>query len=344
MKKWELLITRETVLFERYLRIDGYREMFGSRSRVQVRNLLTVNRAGLTALYVYAPEARERLKVILSEYRKGNFRKLRPFWEEIIKNLEKSVNQFLKQSNSTAFPKFARDYKLGRAIVFYTEGLSKLMAKGHYPAEIIQLVGEWHERAETVTCKAWDQVKKVVVKLAKRRGVLKEDILYYLPDEFFRLLKSGKTVSERVINQRRKYYVLLMRNGRIRLYLGNAAHAIERKELPLRDVTAVHILKGMPASQGYAKGLVRIVNTEAQVRKMKNGEILVSIMTTPRLVSAVKKAAAIVTDEGGITSHAAIVARELKTPCIVGTKIATQVFKDGDRVEVDAVRGIVRKI
>jgi pyruvate,water dikinase len=62
------------------------------------------------------------------------------------------------------------------------------------------------------------------------------------------------------------------------------------------------------------------------------------------MMTAVRKAAAIVTDEGGMTAHAAIVAREFKIPCIVGTKIATQAFKDGDRVEVDAYRGIMKRI
>jgi pyruvate,water dikinase len=67
-------------------------------------------------------------------------------------------------------------------------------------------------------------------------------------------------------------------------------------------------------------------------------------MTVPDLVSAMKRAAAIVTDEGGVTCHAAIISRELKKPCIIGTKVATKVFKDGDLVEVDANKGIVRII
>ena len=67
-------------------------------------------------------------------------------------------------------------------------------------------------------------------------------------------------------------------------------------------------------------------------------------MTTPDYVPAMKRAAAIVTDKGGRTCHAAIVSRELKIPCVIGTKIATQVFKTGDIVEVDAERGIVKKI
>ncbi|MFC1612894.1 PEP-utilizing enzyme [Patescibacteria group bacterium] len=70
--------------------------------------------------------------------------------------------------------------------------------------------------------------------------------------------------------------------------------------------------------------------------------MLVSHMTNPGIVPAMKQAVAIITDMGGITCHAAIVSRELKKPCIIGTKIATQVLKDGDMVEVDADKGIVR--
>jgi len=65
-------------------------------------------------------------------------------------------------------------------------------------------------------------------------------------------------------------------------------------------------------------------------------------MTTPELIGGMRKASAFVTDEGGIISHAAIIAREMKKPCIIGTKIATKVLKDGDLVEVDADRGVVR--
>jgi phosphohistidine swiveling domain-containing protein len=101
-------------------------------------------------------------------------------------------------------------------------------------------------------------------------------------------------------------------------------------------------LKGQAAYLGNAKGIARIVKNRKQVEKVKTGDILVSPMTTPDFISAMKKAAAFVTDEGGIVCHAAIVARELKKPCIVGTKIATRVLKDGDMVEVDADRGIVK--
>ncbi len=77
---------------------------------------------------------------------------------------------------------------------------------------------------------------------------------------------------------------------------------------------------------------------------MEKGHILVSHSTNPNILSAMIKASAIITNAGGLTCHAAIVAREFKIPCVIGTKIATKVLKDGDMVEVDAQRGIVRKI
>ena len=67
-------------------------------------------------------------------------------------------------------------------------------------------------------------------------------------------------------------------------------------------------------------------------------------MTSPAFVNLLKKTAGFITDEGGITCHAAIIARELKKPCIIGTKVATQVLQDGDLVEVDADKGVVRVI
>ncbi|MDP3957678.1 MAG: PEP-utilizing enzyme [bacterium] len=102
--------------------------------------------------------------------------------------------------------------------------------------------------------------------------------------------------------------------------------------------------KGTSASSGKISAKVRIVLGSNDFGKFKKGEILVTQMTRPAFLPLMRMAAAIVTDEGGLTCHAAIIARELRIPCIVGTKVATQVLKDGDLVEVDANAGVVRKI
>lgn len=101
-------------------------------------------------------------------------------------------------------------------------------------------------------------------------------------------------------------------------------------------------LKGQAAYPGIQQGRVKIVKRLDQAEVLQEGEIIVSPMTTPDFAPATKKAAALITDEGGVTCHAAIIAREMKKPCIIGTKFATQVLQDGDLVEVDAESGVVR--
>lgn len=126
--------------------------------------------------------------------------------------------------------------------------------------------------------------------------------------------------------------------------VGKRARAYMKKLYREEKIGKISELKGSPACIGKATGAVKIVNVTADMVKMRQGDILVSTATSPDIVPAMKKAGAIVTEMGGITSHASIVSRELGVPCVIGTKIATKVFKDGDRVEVDAERGVVRKL
>ena len=101
------------------------------------------------------------------------------------------------------------------------------------------------------------------------------------------------------------------------------------------------ILDGLSASPGIATGKVKIVNDVSELSKIMPGDILVAIMTSPDYVPAMKRAAAIVCDEGGITAHASIVSRELGIPCIVGTEKATKVLKENQLITVDATSGKV---
>jgi phosphohistidine swiveling domain-containing protein len=103
-------------------------------------------------------------------------------------------------------------------------------------------------------------------------------------------------------------------------------------------------LKGSIGYPGKATGRAKLVFDPKKSQDFKLGDILVTGMTRPEFLPLMKKAGAFVTDAGGLLSHAAIVARELKKPCVLGTGSATRVFKDGDLLEVDANKGIVRKI
>jgi len=101
------------------------------------------------------------------------------------------------------------------------------------------------------------------------------------------------------------------------------------------------LLRGTPASPGKVQGKVKVILDPKECKKMKKGEILVTVMTDPLYLPAIEKAKAIITDIGGLLSHAAIIARELGIPCIVNTKKATKVLKDGVEVIVDGTKGMI---
>jgi len=118
--------------------------------------------------------------------------------------------------------------------------------------------------------------------------------------------------------------------------------AVEKAAAEVRpEIKAPVLLLGAPASPGIAIGPVKLVPDASQIDKVKDGNILVAEMTTPDFVPAMKRAAAIVTDRGGRTAHAAIVSRELGIPCIVGAENATTTLKDGQMITVDGATGNV---
>lgn len=112
----------------------------------------------------------------------------------------------------------------------------------------------------------------------------------------------------------------------------------------LLNVEKTQEIKGSVGYAGKIQGKVRVVIDPFSAPDFEPGSILVTNMTRPDFLPLMKKAGAFVTNEGGITCHAAIIAREMKKPCVIGTKIATQILKDGDLVEVDAEKGMVSLI
>lgn len=117
--------------------------------------------------------------------------------------------------------------------------------------------------------------------------------------------------------------------------IGNGAKAAESEEV------GKIILTGLGASPGVATGKVKIVSGSENLDKITKGDIMVTVMTTPDMVPAMKRAGAIVTDEGGMTCHAAIVSRELGCPAVVGTKKGTEILSDGMLITVDGGKGKV---
>lgn len=192
----------------------------------------------------------------------------------------------------------------------------------------------------------------VIAEISRRTGESVRDINLY-----YRLHEVGELVVQRTLlpqerKQARKHcFVAMIRDGEAVFLEGEEAEREARATLgSLFDVQKADSLKGVIANKGTVRGAVCIlhandvINARRLRHSFKRGDILVTEMTQPNVMDIVSKAGGIVTDEGGLLSHAAIVSRELKIPCIVNTHTATKVFKDGDMVEVDANAGVVRKI
>ena len=195
------------------------------------------------------------------------------------------------------------------------------------PDAIRNSVIELRNKSEKIEYEVYDKLEENAKKLV-------EDAEYMTVDE---IKAGGADVSSR--KEGWIYY-------NEKLITGNTEEFCKENEIELikPEAKETNEVKGMCAMKGKHVGKVRIVYAEEEGSNIEEGEVLVTPMTSPNYIAAIERAGAIVTDEGGITCHAAIVSRELNKPCVIGTKHATLAFKDGDIVEVDADKGIVRKI
>ncbi len=185
-------------------------------------------------------------------------------------------------------------------------------------------------------------VRNLLLEIAERLDMDYDYLLFLTYKEIRESLRRGKMPKGINLRERKKGFAVFLVDGQFKLVTGR--RLAEERAKRKAKITPVVELKGTIAFIGKHTGKARIIETIRDIEKVKDKDVLIAPMTNPYYVPAMIKAGAIVTDEGGILCHAAIVSRELGVPCIIATKHATQVFKDGDLVEVDAERGIVRKL
>lgn len=154
-------------------------------------------------------------------------------------------------------------------------------------------------------------------------------------------LKTGRLPSAEALQDRYNFSVIYYNLDNEITSTGEQAKNIENLVIT-RKIEDKNIIKGITAYGGKIKGRCRIILDPYNHGKFEPGAILVTGMTRPEFIPLMKLASAFITDAGGMLCHAAITAREMKKPCVIGTEIATKVLKDGDIVEVDANKGIVR--
>ncbi len=187
------------------------------------------------------------------------------------------------------------------------------------------------------------------IKILKLQDVKEIDNLSY--DEFINILNNPSNIKK--VLEKKKYstniLIIITNKQGYRIYRGKEADKVFRQEI-YKECKKVRKFQGVVANKGgIIKGKVSVFkwgsnNFNKKIYSFPNNYILVAGQTKPLLMPAIRKAKAIITDEGGVLCHAAIVSRELNVPCIIGTKIATKLLEDGDLVEVNTNNGVIKII
>lgn len=177
--------------------------------------------------------------------------------------------------------------------------------------------------------------------IANRLGVTRKELAYFSSEEILKALNRAMKLNKSEAVKRQNGFLIYYDKNLCITSDDNAIKKFIYGKIKNKDFAKDQI-RGIVASRGSVRGAVKIILNVKDLPKVKKGDIMVAITTHPDFVPAMHNAQAIITDEGGLTSHAAIVSRELGIPCVVGTKIATKVLKDGDLIEVDANNGVVR--
>lgn len=257
----------------------------------------------------------------------------RPFTTDALKKeikdlIQKNPEKILKQIK---IAKKEKNQERTRLLIKIKNRRIKIMA------DILSQYALWHSRKIEELTMINFKIMPLMKQLAQEFHLSTEQFLEMTPDEVL----SGK-IDLKALNSRIKNTNFVFSNGKRRFLTRAEIKRFEKEE----KTKKVKVLTGTPAFNGKAKGRAFVMPHFKFncVYKFKKGDILVTSMTTTDMTPLAQKAAAIVTDEGGVLCHAAIISRELKKPCIIGTKIATRVLKDGDLVEVDANKGYVLRL
>jgi len=197
-------------------------------------------------------------------------------------------------------------------------------------------------RMKELSQQIWYYFDFLAERLAKDLKITKSDFYQLSHHEVFDSYKNKKlVVSQAEIKRRHQGFVTGLLDNKLIILTGPKVNQLYKF---FNDAKEVKQFSGTVACRGKVSGRAKVVNNLKEFGKFKQGDILVTPMTSPDFVVIMKKAKAIVTDEGGLSCHAAIISRELGVPCIIGTKVATKVIKDDDKIEVDANAGIVKII
>lgn len=324
--KWRLFGSRPTSILKRdflqwtYLSVNKI-------SGLKLTKLIAIGDGKEMDLFVNKKEDSANYQQVIKHYRDGKIEKVFAKYKKLIKNYQ-PYGQDLPEQSLNALK------DIGPILIysFYVERLADL-EKGKRHDKLIKTNGQLRYLAAETVYPLYDRAHKRLVNKFRNKSIDN-----YTIKELLNILSTNK------IEQREKNYIFFGTKRNTKIYIGEAAKKFLRQHLfaQLKSNKAKE-LKGLPAYLGKVRGKVKIVRGLADAKNCA-GKIFVCRETIIEYAPYLKKVLGLVTDIGGINSHAAIIAREFKIPCVVGTNFATQILHDGDIVEVDANKGTIKVI
>ena len=249
---------------------------------------------------------------------------------ETARNKLSEISHYI-QNTKKAKKEVIKKYKLSKEIIAVSDALAFSIW--------------WQDLRKKYIWIANSIITEFLNRISRLKNLSIDDLCYYKIDELIELLKTGK---KKDIRDRKNGFTFYYHSEGKLVCLDSKESAKLMQQFEVKVDSKIKEIKGMVVSLGKEKknlsGSVKILTSPSDIHKLQKGEILVAPMTSPDYIFAMRKASAIITDEGGLTSHAAIVSRELGIPCIVGTGIATKVLKDNDKVMIDVKNGLITKL
>jgi len=271
----------------------------------------------------------------------------------ITKNELKPIQKFIATKNQTSKDYLKEFRRLNKLLLELCYGYSFFTDEWIVTEDkkLLKTLPEVRIKLSDFISNFWGAYLKIMKFMEVEYNISMKELDNCTSEEIENMLQ-GKEIDRKGLKTRP--FALIIKDNKIEKFKGKEAQDIKKfldKQNPskksIKEAKNKNEISGNTANKGKAKGEVIVVTVEdynnyEKLLKGKKNYILVTPMTRPEIVPFLNGVKAIITDEGGITCHAAIVSRELKLPCIIGTKIATQVIKNGDVVEVDADNGVIK--
>ncbi len=303
---------------------------------------LVVFENGTSSNYLMLEELKEYCSYLVTLILNDNT-KTEKWCDQVITNTDKIFSLMKNLDKRKSFSE--KDYfDLQNArFIITTANFSIKKVIDYLPANLVEKNLELFSKVRVYTEPVYNETDRLLYKITNfllKNKLSKNAISVLTKGELEKYFITGELPEQKSLDSRFMGCALFFNEkGKCHIFQGDGF-----KEIMSSITTKLNEreIKGMVAFRGKATGHVKIIKDPRTCDNFKEGDILVAGMTRPEYLSLMQKSAAFITDAGGLLSHAAIVAREMKKPCIVGTEVATKVLKDGDFVEVDAESGIVR--